>query len=484
MIAATKIPLKRFCRYSYRILIAMMASYAPTVFAVERQPGGPLPLPEEVAVFKASQINLSDDQTLNKLFAKIKSISRSERFQEKRWLQVNRILNATKSTNDAEFMLYLPAGINPPSDDTSFDKYADGYIVLINRQVDFEKAVQNSYRFLTGNILSESLIESAIALNRHVHDKPQLQRGDLIFVPTRLKSATGDAVVTTVEPSPQTSAPSPSPSMVPEEKSVAGDEKSDKSSLSQQEESAWEFSFFDSLKPGMEGMLSGIGKKTAAGYVGLRYGLSLADESSGLMSDVSVVGLLLEMRSPPIDGLRFYWDYVPRVSNGETTEELHAEWSRITLAWAFAIPVPMLVDTVHVTPKIGSYTLDTRLPVSTIGEETVARDLKISSALGLGLEIDAEIARYFYIVRGWAAHDISGRDIGLDQDESIISTRFGIDAFVKGGGFTLFGARLSLQWLLYATAEELELRGRSEESGSFSVKVSIPHAGAGISLGW
>jgi len=234
----------------------------------------------------------------------------------------------------------------------------------------------------------------------------------------------------------------------------------------------------------MEGMLSGIGKKTAAGYVGLRYGLSLADESSGLMSDVSVIGLLLEMRSPPIDGLRFYWDYVPRVSNVENTKELHAEWSRVTFAWAFAFPVPMVVDTVHVTPKIGSYTLDTRLPVSTIGEETVTRDLKISSALGLGLEIDAEIARYFYIVRGWAAHDISGRDIGLDQDESIISTRIGIDAFVKGGGFTLFGARLSLQWLLYATAEELELSGRSEESGSFSVKVSIPHAGAGISLGW
>jgi len=224
------------CRFGLQAGFVLVACCAATVFAVERQPGGPLPLPEEVVVFKAPQINLRDDQTLNKLLAKIKSISRSERFQEKRWLQVNRILNATKSTNDVEFMLYLPAGINPPRDDTSFDKYADGYIVLINRQVDFEKAVQNSYRFLTGNILSESLVESAIALNRHVHDKPQLQRGDLIFVPTRLKSAAGDPDVTTIEPSPQASMPSPTPAIVPGENQVADDEPLETASSIKQEE--------------------------------------------------------------------------------------------------------------------------------------------------------------------------------------------------------------------------------------------------------
>ena len=95
-----------------------------------------------------------------------------------------------------------------------------------------------------------------------------------------------------------------------------------------------------------------------------------------------------------------------------------------------------------------------------------------------------ELAKYFYILRGWVAQDLSGKELGLKRDESIVSTRVGIDAFLKGGGFSLFGSPVSTTYLLYASLENLNLSGKNAESGKFSVKVSIPHAGVGISLGW
>jgi hypothetical protein len=248
------------------------------------------------------------------------------------------------------------------------------------------------------------------------------------------------------------------------------------------EEKAWSVSFLDSFKPGMNRLFSRLSSETASGYLAIRYGVSLVRNGDArLVSKMRTVGGLYETRGGVLKGLRFLIEDADRqsVSVEDTIQTLG--WRKILLGYAYEIKLKKYVDSLHILPRIGRYDVAARLPVAlnNIGEPII-RDIKLTNALSIGMEFDAEFAKFFYIVRGWI-----GRDFGFasaQRDTEVSSTRFGIDAFLKGGGFSLLGARVSTNYLIFAANESLYFN--NDKPGGYNLEMLIPVGGLGLSASW
>jgi hypothetical protein len=246
-------------------------------------------------------------------------------------------------------------------------------------------------------------------------------------------------------------------------------------------EKAWEFSIWDSFKPGMESFLSGVSDTTASGYLGTRYAHSLA-LNDPLMSQVSLFGLIFEMRGSWLDGLRLYYDLLSKAEAPLAGDTQSLEMSRILAAYAFDIDIDLWFDKIHLVPRVGQYNLSARLPggIHFFSREILLKNFAVDNALATGAEVDIEKSSLFYILRAWYAQDLSlGGGAG-----GVTSQRMGIDAFLKGSGFSLLGQNLSTSYLAFVANESLTLKDEDETLGSYSINLSIPYAGLGLSLSW
>jgi hypothetical protein len=179
--------------------------------------------------------------------------------------------------------------------------------------------------------------------------------------------------------------------------------------------------------------------------------------------------------------LRLYWEKAPKVEATVDGDDRSFAWQRLLLGWAFQIESPWLVDNFHVTPKIGRYTVAASLPDSAGGGSS--QDFDVPGALGFGLEVDAELARFWYIARGWAAQDFSSSFVGKSDRDGVTSRRLGLDLFLKGPGFTLGSTRLSMSYLAFVMNESITLTGH-DDTGTFELGLQTAYAGLGASLSW
>lgn len=247
------------------------------------------------------------------------------------------------------------------------------------------------------------------------------------------------------------------------------------------EEKAAEVSIFDADKPGMDKLFKNFKLSTPAAYLGARVGFSIADREEKLLSRVMAIGLLAEVRDGPAQGLRVIYETVPKVTVKSAGYEQSLEYNRFLFGWAFEFPAPALFDLVHITPRLGRYQIDAQTPAgeSSEGEKLVNR-LSIPSALGAGLEVDAEWAKYFYVLRFWGSRDIV---LPLIKNKFVsITTRAGIDAYVKGASFTLFDTKFSPNYLIFTAYEGILLRGDSDENKGEEVALDLPTAGIGFTV--
>jgi hypothetical protein len=233
----------------------------------------------------------------------------------------------------------------------------------------------------------------------------------------------------------------------------------------------------------MDKIVGGLSSSTAAAYLGARYGLSLAARDAPLTPKLGLFGLMAELRGGWLEGLRFYWDYVPVVRDTSEGESLKLGWKRLVLGWAFEFEMPALVDRIHLTPKLGHYSMTARMITSRdAAGKPVTRELSIAGATGAGLELDVELGGFFYILRGWAARDVPLSSLtGGGEQKTVTSTRLGLDLFLKGGGFPLLGRSASLTYLLFAMNESLLVRDEAGGPEDF-IEVAVPFAGFGLSL--
>jgi len=247
------------------------------------------------------------------------------------------------------------------------------------------------------------------------------------------------------------------------------------------EEKAWDTSIWDARKPGMDAFFESIANQTAAGYFGVRYGISLSSKDSPLMHQFRILGLLLEMRGGYLAGLRLIHDQIPEVKVNKDGTDQSFLLSRTLLGWAFEIPSPGLVDKFHVTPRLGRYSSDARVSVIQSVTPLIfsVQEAHINGATSLGLELDAELAKFFYILRGWASQDFTGF---ADDSQEARSTRYGLDLFLKGGGI---GGNASLSYLAFLAREDIYLKNKSQQGPTQAVKIiGMTFAGLGLSLSW
>lgn len=248
-------------------------------------------------------------------------------------------------------------------------------------------------------------------------------------------------------------------------------------------EKAEDSSFFDSIKPGMGKLFEALPDDTASGYIGLRYGNSFAKAADDpLASKVKEVGVLAEFRRGPLSGTRLYVNNALKSKAQVGANELSLQWQKISLGYAFEFKAPFLVDLIHLTPKLGRYTLDANLLVETeVPGEFVSHHYSVGKGIATGLEVDAEFASLFYVLRGWAAKDFSG--VGLKAAERVTSTRYGLDLFLKSSGINLGGRKVSIAYLAFISSESVQLQGE-DDLGPYDITLYIPFAGLGLGIQW
>jgi hypothetical protein len=248
------------------------------------------------------------------------------------------------------------------------------------------------------------------------------------------------------------------------------------------EEKAWEFSFFDSLNKGVNRLVNSIGNPGPSAYIGLRAAQSLV-YSDPLLRDTRFVGVFFEGRGSWTDGLRLYYD---RFTEAEAVTEEGAQnvrMNRMLGAKAFALKPGRFVDTIHITPRLGTYTLSARLPAGNdLFGNPILNDFEVTNAVAAGMELDAEWSSFFYILRLWVARDVPLGSAG--NQASVTSRRFGTDIFLKGGGFTLAARPMSLSWLIFVADERLSLKSKKDATEVYTITMPIPYAGLGASLAW
>ena len=139
-----------------------------------------------------------------------------------------------------------------------------------------------------------------------------------------------------------------------------------------------------------------------------------------------------------------------------------------------------IVDQVKIIPKVGYYSIDSRLP-SKLGEDgkLILNDIKVTNALGLGLEVNLEFHHQSNKFRLWASQENDANMIGIKQDSRLSSTRLGGDVFWGGLEDDSEDSSLDTMFLLYAGYESVNI-GKD----NFDVQLKYPFAGLGLGLYW
>lgn len=261
------------------------------------------------------------------------------------------------------------------------------------------------------------------------------------------------------------------------------------------ERKAWKFSFLDAMKPGAQKFFNSMETSAAGVYVGTRVGFSLISPEEKLLSQVQVFGLLAEIRAGWLRGTRLYWDYVPSVAANVNGTQQSIGWNRVLLGYSFEFKLPWRLNA-HLAPQLGRYSLRAKLPpagssaaaaaattATEDAEPISAEEFNQANAISGGLYADLEKQAFFYILRVWTSTD-RGIAAVSKANEDAVTSRFGVDGFLKGSGFDMFGRNVAPSYLVFASLDSLSLSGKAEDEQNFDLRFFIPYMGAGISLSW
>lgn len=218
--------------------------------------------------------------------------------------------------------------------------------------------------------------------------------------------------------------------------------------------------------------------------LGFRYGRVLSFDNSSvtkkLISKVSFINIFFEFRSTFLKGLRIYYDYVPKIEQKYYEDKLKFSLNRAMVSKEFDWNLQNIVDQVKIIPKVGYYSIDSRLP-SKLGEDgkLILNDIKVTNALGLGMEVNLEFHHQSNKFRLWASQENDANMIGIKQDSRLSSTRLGGDIFWGGLEEDSEDSSLDTMFLLYAGYESVKIG-----KGNFDVQLKYPFAGLGLGVYW
>jgi hypothetical protein len=230
----------------------------------------------------------------------------------------------------------------------------------------------------------------------------------------------------------------------------------------------------------------------ASGYVGLRYGKQLL-RGDKLVENGSIYGLLVEVRSGPLTGIKFYYDKYPKQEVTASDVTTNLEWTRFVLGRSFSFKLPRFINRIEVTPKLGRYYLSSRQPIETAedGSITATQDFTIRNQPSVSLEFSAERADRIYTARAWYAIDQGIPFLPVIGTSAVSSERAGLDLFLNSSlDFKVFGVDYVFNILAFGMYENLEIEDlKLDDLGPGDVAVSgvelrAAYAGLGLVLNW
>ena len=237
-----------------------------------------------------------------------------------------------------------------------------------------------------------------------------------------------------------------------------------------------------------------LSSTVSSAYVGLRYGLPVL-AGSLFLDQATFFGTVAEFRSGLLDGLRLYVDHWPQIKEEVDGQSAEFGGTRIIIGWALKLEVPLTGFTFDLTPKVGVWTLITKLPLSledaNTGEKTTQTvEFNIKDSLSIGIETGLEYASELYLLRGWFAQDL-GISLKASQTSEVKTQRFGLDGLLALPSEWLFGKGLNLSALGFGFLETVSVSKTVEEADLQASEVAIEnldfrqaYVGGGIAVSW
>ncbi len=231
-------------------------------------------------------------------------------------------------------------------------------------------------------------------------------------------------------------------------------------------------------------------------HLGLRLGLQFLPGDT-VIKKSQFLGLVASFGSGWLDGLRFYYDWQPKVRAVTPAGVSSLNWHRLLLAWSFDFELPpslrFLADRIDILPRIGTWTFATQLPIQEAGVEEIGY-FSLSNKLSTGIELGAEKNWQSVTARFWYGRDVALSLFGLLGSKSVTSDRFGLDLWwdrFPKGYTSLFGTEMGLSLLAFSFFEDVALEDSSigepedpSQAAIYKVNYFQAFAGLGVAMTW
>jgi hypothetical protein len=222
-------------------------------------------------------------------------------------------------------------------------------------------------------------------------------------------------------------------------------------------------------------------------YASLRYGQSFVKGDS-VITQTALISILLELRSGPLSGLRWYYDLTPEARHERFGLQEHFKMSRAALGWSWEFTPPeswqFLISRIDLQPKIGLLNLKSELAVLDNAGTYQLTPFEAKQVLNLNAELGLEKELLWMRSRLWASYSSAQASFSRSKEVSVTSSRIGVDAYfevmkrqsweLKLMGFG-FAERLSLERDPEANATELSIR---------KLGFNLLFIGGGITVSW
>lgn len=242
----------------------------------------------------------------------------------------------------------------------------------------------------------------------------------------------------------------------------------------------------------LRGLKKGFVATTASGYVGLRYGPQILS-GDNLLEKTAFLGVIAEVRGGPLEGVRFYYDKLPKRVMEQEGFETSIEWSRFIIGKSFGLKLSRFVDRIDLTPKLGLWNFHTRLPVDhdADGKVTQVGAFDLDRAMSFSLEAGIEWQSPLYTIRPWYSFDGAGL-ISKFNSKRVTSSRFGLDTYwIAGPKFKMFGGQFKTALLGFFMFETIGLANSGTdttlnegESEITDLSFNTGYAGLGVAVSW
>ena len=221
-------------------------------------------------------------------------------------------------------------------------------------------------------------------------------------------------------------------------------------------------------------------------YVALRYGIEMIDTATALFSPGKVITLVGEFHQGWFDGLRFYSDILPNHKRDIEGEVFSMGWTRTVIGWGFNYKLVGMIDRIELTPKLGRWSITSRLPDIDTQGNIITRDYNSSGLTNVGFDVGGVIENANYLARLWHGRDMTvsmGKSSGGAKRE-LQGTRTGIEVIIKGPALRFVSSNAHVNLVVFDYFEDMTFAESGGTSTNLKFVYSTAFAGGGVSLSW